>query len=70
MNWYWKVRLYGKNGMYAFAQIKTDSELRDIDVCQDFYFQLTGHKMLIEGMSKEEYPSTQSIKEAFEAVWK
>lgn len=50
MKWYWKVRIYSSNGQYAFAVIETDRCLSSIDAVQDAYRQLTGARMLIEGM--------------------
>lgn len=66
MNWYWKVRIYSPNGQYAFTQVKTNRDLREIDAIQDFYFELTGCKMLLEGMSEAPF----DIHNNFNIIWK
>lgn len=70
MHWYWKVRIYNKKGTYWHAQIITARELKEIDAMQDFYFTLTGCKMLIEGMSETEDPHHDLLQEAFEGIWR
>lgn len=56
MYWYWKVRLYKPDGnSYRHAQIRTARRLEEIDIRQNFYQELTGAKMLLEGMSEAPY---------------
>lgn len=69
MNWYWRVRIYNNLGMYAQGQIITGRNLQEIDGIQEFYFILTGCKMLIEGMGEEESMNVASIQEAFSVLW-
>lgn len=69
MNWYWRVRIYNKQGQYWHGQIITDRNLREIDSYQDFYAMLTGCKMLLEGMSEQEDPNVGGIQDAFHGLW-
>jgi hypothetical protein len=69
MSWWWHVRIYNKAGKYWHAQIATERNLREIDAIQDFYFTLTGCKMLLEGMSERESTDLISIQGAFEGIW-
>lgn len=55
MKWYWKVRIYSINGQYAFAEITTERNLEQIVAIQDAYKQLTGCKMLLEGMNEASF---------------
>lgn len=55
MFWYWKVRIYFPNKCYAHAQIKTEQRLDEIDKIQSFYKELTGERMLLEGMQELPY---------------
>lgn len=66
MKWYWKARIYNSNGSYAHVEITTNRDLREIDAIQDFYKELTGEKMLLEGMS--ETPS--NLANNFHIIWK
>lgn len=68
MKWYWKVRLYRQDGHYYFGEIVTECDLQQIDCIQDFYEQLTGCKMLLEGMQEKPYNITP-IADAFTACW-
>jgi len=65
MKWYWKVRIYAPNGSYIITQIATNRTLDEINCIQDFYFELTGCKMLLEGMSETDSVELISINEAF-----
>lgn len=69
MNWYWKVRIYDRNGRYWFGQIKTARELREIDTIQSFYQALTGGRMLIDGMSDQRDTNLADINDAFIGLW-
>lgn len=66
MKWYWKVRIYSTDGQYAFAEIVTDRILQQIDSIQDAYRQLTGCKMLLEGMSETTFKQDNG----FHIIWK
>ena len=66
MNWYWKVRIYNTNGQYGMVEICTTRNLREIDAIQDAYSQLTGSKMLLEGMSERPY----GLDNNFHSIWK
>lgn len=70
MNWYWKVRVYNTNGFYGTSQIKTGRNLEEINVIQDFYKELTGCKMLLEGMSEIPYENISYTKDIFQMIWK
>ena len=68
LKWYWKVRLYNTKGQYGHACVVTERVLGDIDLIQDFYKELTGCKMLLEGMS--EAPFSCSYPEVvFNLLW-
>jgi hypothetical protein len=69
MKWYWRVRIYNKEGDYRFAQIVTERDLKIVDLLQDFYFLLTGCKMLLEGMKEEEFKDIPTLKASFENLW-
>jgi hypothetical protein len=69
MNWYWKVRIYDSAGGYWHAEVKTIRDLNEINTIQDFYKELTGCKMLLEGMSDKTNPHIATIKQAFEGLW-
>jgi hypothetical protein len=69
-DWYWKVRIYAPSGQYAFGQIRTARDLRYIDRIQDFYLELTGCKMLREGMGEQPFENVAGIDEAFDVLWK
>lgn len=69
MYWYWKVRIYNKAGSYCWANVKTCRDLNDIGIIQDFYFSLTGCKMLLEGMSETEFDCA-TLEEAFNSCWR
>jgi hypothetical protein len=69
MNWYWKVRIYQRDGHYYFGEIKTNRTLIEIDTIQDFYREMTECKMLLEGMSKTSF-GILPISEAFQMCWK
>ena len=68
MHWYWKVRLYASSGMYVQGQLKTNRVLFEIDTIQDFYKDLTGCKMLLEGMSETSF-DIPMIDMAFHTLW-
>ena len=51
MKWYWKVRIYRPDGQYCQGVIETDRVLMEIDLIKDFYEEMTGCKMLLEGMA-------------------
>jgi len=70
MHWYWKVKIYNKDGNYWHGQICTGRDLKEIDGIQDTYYILTGCKMLLEGMSEREDPDVGSIQDAFASLWK
>lgn len=65
--YYWKVRLYRLDGMYCQCQVRTEPNTTDIDLLQDFYFRLTGAKMVLEGMSEEE-GTIMSLGQAFQML--
>lgn len=69
MNWFWKVRIYDRDGHYWHGQIETGRDLAEIDAIQDFYKSLTGCKMLIEGMRDSRDPDVCSIGESFTGLW-
>jgi len=68
MKLYWKVRLYNSTGEYRHAMIETDRDLNGINCAQDFYKDLTGCKMLPEGVSETPY-DLPSLSETFAAMW-
>lgn len=70
MHWYWHVRIYNKRGNYWHGQVVTGRDLQEIDGIQDFYFVLTGCKMLLEGMSEREFEGVAPIQESFEGLWR
>lgn len=70
MKWYWKVRIYRPNGDYYTGQFATERDLREVDVRIDFYLELTGCKMLLEGMMEKPFGNVVTIEEAFSALWK
>lgn len=65
---YWHVRIYHKSGQYAHTQIKTGDNTHEIDAIQDFYKELTGCRMLLEGMQTSEF-NTISLNDAFNMLW-
>lgn len=69
MKWFWMVRVHNRDGMYWHGQIETGRELREIDTIADFYFALTGCKMLIEGMSEVAFVNISAIGDAFAGLW-
>lgn len=69
MKWYWKVRIYRDNGDYYFGQIVTNQVLIEIDTIQDFYLNMTGCKMLLEGMSESPFDCA-TIAYAFTGCWR
>jgi hypothetical protein len=69
MKWYWKVRLYRPNGGYWYAQVITGENLEEINIIQDFYNDLTGCRMLLEGMSKNSHEDIPSLEKAFYALY-
>jgi hypothetical protein len=69
VSWWWHVRIYNKEGHYWHGQICTGRDLKEIDGIQDFYFTLTGCKMLLEGMSEREFEGVSLIQESFEGLW-
>lgn len=70
MNWHWKVRIHNASGHYGMAQFSTGRELRCVDEAQDFYFTLTGCKMLLEGMSEHPFENVPDLCEVFNILWK
>jgi hypothetical protein len=71
MKWYWKARIYHPDsGHYGICQFETERVLNDIDVVQDFYFVLTGAKMLLEGMSEQPFENVLSAEECFRLLFK
>lgn len=66
---YWKVRIYRPDGHYAHGQITTDHDLQEIDIRQDFYYQLTGGRMLLEGMQQIPYEDVPALPKAFRTLW-
>ncbi len=69
MMWHWKVRIHNATGRYWHGQIQTGRDLREIDGIQDFYFALTGCKMLLEGMSEAPFDGTDPIGKSFRGLW-
>jgi len=69
MHWHWKVRIYNSAGAYGIGQIAVARDLAAIDCIQDFYKALTGHKLLLEGMSEQEFAGVKPIREVFEILW-
>lgn len=65
MKWFWKVRIYSPNGQYAFAEIETNRDLKEIDAIQDAYKQLTNCKMLLEGISERSFKQENG----FPIIW-
>jgi len=65
MKWYWKVRIYSTSGQYAFSEISTNRDLREIDAICDAYQQLTGAKMLLEGMAEKPFAQENG----FHVIW-
>lgn len=70
MNWWWKVRIHDSKGNYWYGQVCTARDLKEIDAIQDFYFVLTGCKLLLEGMSETEFEGVDLIQDAFKGLWK
>lgn len=70
MKWYWKVRIYNRTGQYAQACVETEREIFAIDRIQDFYKDLTGCKMLLEGMSESWPTGVGRIGDMFNILWK
>ncbi len=70
MNWYWKVRIYHTNGHYAHCEIETERNLAVIDDRQKFYQELTGARMLLEGMQEHSYEGVPNLKKAFDILWR
>lgn len=68
--WNWKVRIYNTAEMYGVAQLVTERDLHDIETIQEFYMNLTGHKMVIEGMSEQPYENIPFINGVFNTLWK
>lgn len=68
MNWYWRVRIYNGDH-YWIGQIVTGRDLSEIDVIQAAYEEMTGFRMLLEGMSETEHDGVASIQEAFLGLW-
>lgn len=69
MKWWWHVRIYNKAGNYWHGQLCTGRDLKEIDAIQDFYFDLTGCKMLIEGMRNIEFEDITPIQDSFAGLW-
>lgn len=65
MKWFWKVRIYSPNGQYAFAEITTNQKLVEIDAIQDAYQELTGCRMLLEGMAERSFKQENG----FHLIW-
>lgn len=55
MKWFWKVRFYTMAGPYFVGEITTNRCLDEINAIQDFYEQLMGARMTLEGMSETSY---------------
>lgn len=72
MHWYWKVRIYNLDGNYCHAVVRTERNTQHIDTIQDFYFDMTGCKMLLEGMSEslELFAGIANIHDAFKIMWR
>lgn len=68
MQWYWKVKIYSPNGQYAFSEIITvRDDLSLISSIQDAYMQLTGCKMILEGMAGQSF---KQEKNGFHIIWR
>lgn len=66
MKWFWKVRIYSINDQYAFAEITTNRGwLAEIDAIQDAYQELTGCRMLLEGMAEQSFKQEN----CFHVIW-
>lgn len=68
--WNWKVRIYNSNEMYGCAQIPTERDMEQIKTIQEFYEMMTGHRLVIEGMAEEAYPSVPLLHSVFNTLWK
>lgn len=68
MKFWWKIRIYNEAGQYGICQIETIEGTNEIDAYQDFYFRLTGCKLLLEGMSQVPFQCL-SLGEAFKMLW-
>jgi hypothetical protein len=69
MKWYWKVRIYRPDGRYVQCEVVTPQELCHIDKWQDYYLELTGCKMLLEGMSEQSWAGLPTITNGFSKLW-
>lgn len=69
MLWYWKVRIY-RGDNYGIGWVSTERRLDAINTIQDFYQKLTGHKMLLEGMSEAPFIGVTDLKAAFNILWR
>jgi hypothetical protein len=69
VKWFWKVRLSHPNGQYWYAQVETERVLSDIGVIQDFYEQLTGCKMILEGMKERPFEEYDPLAHAFASLY-
>lgn len=69
MNWYWRARMYDTEGSYLICQIKTGRQSTQFDAIQDFYANVTGCKILLEGMSDRPHEGVIEVREAFARLW-
>ena len=70
MNWFWRVRIYNSDDHYWRCQIETKNDLREIACIQEFYWKLTGCKMVLEGMSEKANSELATAHGAFAGLWK
>ena len=69
--WYWKVRMYRDDGCYYCASVETGRDLSEISVILRTYEDMTGCRMLLEGMKETPYDDgTPSLRYAFSSCWR
>lgn len=69
MLWHWKVRIYNESGHYGVGQFSTVQKLEHIDLLQDFYYETTGCKMILEGMSAHKWAAVPPLEHVFHLLW-
>lgn len=71
MHWFWQVRIHNDNGDYCTIFVKTGRNLDEINAIQDFYLEMTGCRMLLEGMSEQEpIRSKDNSLQPFHCIWR
>lgn len=68
MKMYWTVRIYNHFGHYAHCRVETKT-MEEIATVAAFYEQMTGCRMLMDGMNRDPNSSHLTLREAFDLIW-